>query len=124
MMMTVRDGKTYATALVLDREELDLSGLRAHCREYHQHRHPDPRRRRPGLPRSNADLAGWHWDQHHRYGSHSHTHRGPFTLVRNRRGSTVGQIARPLGWFTGREVWTKEQQQADWKARLAGKRQS
>ena len=110
------DGSSPRSPLVLDRDELDLTELRRHCRVYHQNRRPD-RRHGTRLPRSNADLAGWHWNQHHRYGIRSHSHRGPFVMVRDRYGRTVGQIARPRGWYTGEQVITREQQRAEWLAK-------
>lgn len=115
--MTTRDGSSYQAALILDRADLDLTQLRAHCREYHSH-HGPARRRGGGFPRSNADLAGWHWTQHHRYRPRSHTHRGPWAMVRDRWGRTTGQIARPLGWFTGQDVFTAEQQREEFRQRV------
>lgn len=104
-------GQSITQPLVLDgRDELDLSQLRAHCREYHSGRRPAGR----GMPRDNISLAGWHWSQHHRL-HQNHHHFGPFVLVRNARRSTVGQIARPLGWYTGQEVKTRKQLDAEWQ---------
>jgi hypothetical protein len=88
------------------RDELDLSQLRRHVRAMHQAH---------GIPRSNRDLAGWHARQHHRY-YQGHIHGGPFTLIRNARGSTIGQIPRPLGWYTGQDAKTREQVRAEWLA--------
>jgi hypothetical protein len=69
------------------------------------------------MPRANRDLASWHFRQHHRYGCRSHTHGGPYVLVRDARGSTAGQIARPAGWYTGAGTRTREQIDAEWRAR-------
>lgn len=106
-------GQSIRQPLILgSRDELDLTGLRRHCREYHSGRRPAGR----GMPRDNISLAGWHWSQHHRQ-HQDHHHFGPFVLIRNARGSTVGQIARPLGWYTGQDVVTREQLAAEWRER-------
>jgi len=92
-----RDGSTYDTAMLVTRESLDLSGLRKHCKA--DHRVPVGR----GWPRSNLDLAAVHARMHHRFPSHAHG--GPWVLIlRPGSRSTVGQIPRPLGWFTGQEA--------------------
>jgi hypothetical protein len=66
------------------------------------------------MRRSNADLAGWHWSVHFcRY--QAHIHRGPWVMVRDRYGRTTGQIARPLGWFTGQEPVAKAQLDAEFR---------
>lgn len=94
-------------------EELDLSAMRAHCRDNHKFRTGEK------VPRSNMDLAAWHARQHWRYGSSlAHIHRGPLTYVLRNRTSTTGQIARPLGWFTGDGVVTRAQLREEFHARL------
>lgn len=100
-------GDSYASPLRLSRDDLDLSGLRAHCRSVH----------REAPRRSNLDLASWHARQHHRLHL-SHYHRGPFTLIttpRNPRG--IGQIIRPLGNYTGQEMVTRAELAAGLRAR-------
>jgi hypothetical protein len=98
---SLRDGSTYASAMLVSREDLDLSELRRHCKA--EHHVP-----LTGWPRSNLDLAAAHARMHHRYRP-AHTHGGPWALItRPGRGitagqSTIGQIPRPLGWYTGRE---------------------
>jgi len=93
-----RDGSTYDTAMLVTRESLDLSGLRKHCKA--DHRVPVGR----GWPRSNLDLAAVHARMHHRQHP-SHTHGGLWVLIlRPGSRSTVGQIPRPLGWYTGQDV--------------------
>ena len=105
-------GQSPRQPLILDREDIGLIGLRRHVREHHAHAAIR------GIPRSNADLAAWHFRQHHRYRP-DHHHFGPFVLVRDSRGSTTGQIARPLGWYTGQECRTREQIAAEWRERSA-----
>ncbi len=103
---------------ILGPDDLDLSGLREHCRAMHKSRPLPGRRQGAGLPRSNADLAGWHWGQHWRYHL-GHLHFGPWTLVRSRHtGSTVGMITRPLGWWTGQDAVTREQLDAEFRERM------
>lgn len=101
-------GKSYASPLRLARDEVDVSGVRAHCREHH---------RSLTLPRKNTDVAAWHAGQHHRYHL-SHVHEGPWVVI-TRPGNPhgTGQIARPMGWYTGQEMVSRE----DLKNRLAGK---
>jgi hypothetical protein len=106
-----RDGSSYTRALVLGREELDLSALRAHCREHHGE----------APKRANLDLAAWHAGRHHRYTSaHGHIHGGPIVLIRGSRGHTTGQIARPLGWYTGQDMKTRAEVRDEWRARMSG----
>lgn len=98
---------SYSYPLILAREDLDLSGLRAHCRAHHA---------RPGrtLPRSNADLAGWHAAQHHRYGA-GHKHPDPpFVMIRLPGSGTFGQNPRPAGWYTGAGAVTPAQLRERW----------
>jgi hypothetical protein len=104
-------GQSPRQPLILDRGSLDLSALRRHVRE--QHSHAAIR----GIPRSNTDLAAWHFREHGRY-QPGHRHFGPFVLVRNSRGSTTGQTPRPMGWFTGQDVKTREQLAAEWHERF------
>lgn len=103
-------GSTLRNPLVLYAADLDLSGLRAHCREEH---------RAPTYPRANLDLAGWHASQHHRYRP-GHTHRDPpWVLIRHRTtGRTTGQLARPVGWYTGQGAVSREQGAAELPGRL------
>ena len=94
----VRDGSSYDQAMPVTRESLDLSGLRKHCKA--EHRVPLG----AGWPRSNLDLAAVHARMHYRYHP-SHTHGGPWVLVvRPGSRSTVGQIPRPQGWYTGQDA--------------------
>jgi len=104
-MRTVRDGSTSAKAALTDRASVDLSQLRNHCRAEHAPRHGQRH------PRSNADLSAWHAGQHHRYSSSTgHIHGGPWVLITQPgRASTAGQIARPLGWYTGQLAVTSAQ---------------
>jgi hypothetical protein len=116
--LTADAGQDPRQPLVLARDDLDLSGLRAHCREHHASAALRGQGRRgAGMPRSNRDLAAWHYRQHHRYGARGHRHGGPWVMVRDVRGRTVGQIARPLGWYTGQDVVTAEEDRAAWAAR-------
>lgn len=103
---------TYADPLLLDWSELNLSGLRAHCREQHGS---------PHYPRANLDLASWHARQHHQYGSRSHVHREPYVLLRDsrERRPAISQ-PRPLGWYTGQNDIPRDQLSAELRARLAG----
>jgi hypothetical protein len=106
-------GQNPRQPLILARDDLDLTQLRAHCREHHA---TGASRRR--MPRSNRDLAGWHFREHWRYGSsRKHRHRGPWMMVRDAQGRTTGQTPRPLGWYTGQDVVTAEQDRAAWAAR-------
>ena len=101
---------TYTDPDVIGRADLDVSAVRAHCREHHG----NPLH----LPRANGDVAAWHAREHHHRRT-SHIHRGRYTLVR-RDGDPrrpVGIMPRPLGWFTGRDVVTREQLTAEWRAR-------
>jgi len=94
----IRDGSTYDTAMPVNRESLDLGGLRKHCKA--EHRVPLG----AGWPRANLDLAAVHARMHHRYRP-SHTHGGLWVLItRPGRSSTVGQISRPMGWYTGQDA--------------------
>ena len=111
-------GQDIRQPLVLDRDQLDLSELRRHVREHHKPRFGET------IPRSNEHLAGWHHSKHHRQ-SPAHHHFGPFALVRRtgERGRPVGQIVRPLGWWTGQDVKTDQQLKDEWRAKhpLPGK---
>ena len=104
-------GQSITQPLILgSRDELDLTGLRAHVNEMHRHA------RIRGVPRSNRDLAVWHWAQHHRF-HQDHHHFGPFVLIKDSRGHTTGQITRPLGWWTGQDAKTRAELDAEWRAR-------
>ena len=101
-------GQSIRQPLIVPPADLDLSGLRAHMREHHL--------RRP-LARSNRTLASQHFNLHHRY-QQAHRHFGPFVLLRDENGRVpVAQIARPLGWFTGQGMKTREQLAAEWRER-------
>jgi hypothetical protein len=103
---------TYDDPDVLDRDELDLSHIRAHIRAGHRHA------ALKGIPRANRDLVPWHAEQHHRYGSHGHHHRGRFTVLLGRDGRVpVAKQPRPLGWFTGQESVSREQAAAEFRQR-------
>lgn len=106
---------------ILDPEDLDLSALREHCKAMHKADKIRGGRKGHGhgpMPRSNADLAAWHFGQHWRHGGIAHRHFGPWTLVRNRRTrSTTGHVSRPLGWFTGQFAKTRAQLDAEWRER-------
>ena len=110
-------GSSLRYPLIIDRDDLDLSELRAHCRGMH----------RGPMPRSNVDLSAWHSMRHHRYASGTgHTHRGPFVLVQrpsDHGRRPVGQLVWPLGHYTGQEPVTREQLNADFRARIAERRQ-
>lgn len=93
---------TYASPLLVPADELDLSAVRRHCQEHHAHA------ARNGLPRSNADVASWHAGQHYRNGGLSHVHQGPIVLITRPGRTTAGQTPRPLGWYTGQDMLTKE----------------
>jgi hypothetical protein len=111
-------GQSPRQPLILARDDLDLTELRAHCREHHAAAAIRGQGNRgAGMPRSNADLAAWHFRQHHRYGTRKHRHGGPWMMVRDAQGSTTGQTPRPLGWYTGQDVVTAEQDRAAWAAR-------
>src|SRR5207342_2078075 len=93
--------------ILASRDELDLAELRRHVLAMHvPHLIRRGRRLRP-VPRSNRDLAPWHYGQHHRY-SPNHIHGGPFVLIKDSYGSTTGQIPRPLGWYTGQDAKTRD----------------
>ncbi len=112
MAITAGDGSDMRHPQVLNPGDLDLSGLRAHCRAMHSHRGAR-------FPRSNLDLAGWHFNEHWRYHV-GHIHRGLWVLVRSRRtGLTVGQIPRPLGWHTGQEPVTRAELDRQFRERMA-----
>jgi hypothetical protein len=99
---------------IIDASELDLSALRAHCREMHAPRSGDRH------PRANKDLASWHWHRHFRYpGGIQHLHRGTATLIRSDGYVPAGQFAGPLGWFTGQDAITREQLRDELRARMA-----
>ena len=85
--------------------------LNAHLAEHHNGGKSRIRGRSAG--RTLRERASWHWNAHHRQ-HQGHHHFGPFVLVL-RNGSTVGQIPRPLGWFTGGEVKTRAQVAAEWR---------
>jgi hypothetical protein len=108
------EGQSIRQPLILDsRDELDLAELNAHIREHHAGGRS--RIRGHSAPRKLSERAAWHWGQHHRL-HQAHHHFGPFVLIKDRHGSTVGQIARPLGWYTGQEVKTRAELAAEWKA--------
>jgi len=115
-------GQDMRQPLVIDRDQLDLSELNAHIREHHHDGKSNIRGR--SAPYSLAQRAGWHASQHHR-SHHSHHHFGPFALVRRpgERHRPVGQIVRPLGWWTGQDVKTDQQLKDEWRAKhpLPGK---
>jgi hypothetical protein len=96
--------------ILASRDELDLSALRRHVTEMHGRHAPRVR-----VPRSNRDLAPWHFAQHFRY-YQGHLHGGPFVLIKDAYGRTIGQISRPLGWYTGQDAKTREQVKAEWLA--------
>jgi hypothetical protein len=102
-------GQSIRQPLIISREDIELDGLRQHCREHHRHAATIK------LPRANKDLPAWHWNQHHRYPG-AHSHFGPYVLVRDRYGSTTGQIPRPLGWFQGTDMKTRDELKAEWLA--------
>ena len=94
--------------------DLDLSGLRAHCREHHKLRFGE------SWPRSNRDLATWHARRHHRYSSAMpHIHRGIPTLIRRGGHTSPAGMARPLGWYTGQDMVTRTQLRVEMQARQA-----
>jgi hypothetical protein len=111
------DGRDLRHPQVINRDDLDLAGLRAHIKAMHRV-HPGGGRRRGGgpVPRANLLAAGWHWAQHFCM-TLSHRHEGPWTVVRDARGRTVGALPRPLGCWTGQEPVTREQDAAAWRAR-------
>jgi hypothetical protein len=117
-------GRDPRWPLVLaSRDELDLSELRRHVNEVHApHLLIRGGKRLRPVPRANRDLAPWHWGQHHRYHL-GHVHEGLFVLVRDDRGSTTGQIPRPLGWYTGQSAKDREQAAAEWLRRSQDRRQ-
>jgi hypothetical protein len=106
-------GESYGNPLRVARTDIDVSAVRAHCREHH---------RPVSLPRSNLDVAAWHAAQHHRYTSAiRHVHRGPWTIVTrpgNPRG--VGYRAHPMGWYTGQDMVTKAELDAEFRAKSRG----
>lgn len=108
-------GQSITQPLILDsQDELDLSQLNAHIRKFHGGGRSRIRGR--SAPRKLRERAPWHWDQHHRL-HQNHHHFGPFVLIKDSSGHTTGQIPRTLGWYTGQEVKTREQLDAEWKAR-------
>jgi len=116
-MTAAEAGSSLRTPLVVDRDDLDLSRLRAHCKAMHSRGWQG----KP-MPRSNRDLAAWHWNAHWRLNL-SHTHRPaenggpPWIMVRDRYGRTVGQTPRPRGWYTGEAPLTREQAAAEFRRR-------
>lgn len=104
-------GQSTRQPLIIDRDEVDVSKIRAHCKELHGYAAT------LHLPRSNADASAWHTRQHHRFRIAGHVHLGPWVLVRSSRGITTGQLARPLGWYTGQDVKTSAQLEAEWQER-------
>lgn len=114
--MTTAEPGTQRNPDILNPADLDLSGLRAHCRQDHK---------APHYPRSNLDLSGWHAREHHRRGLLGHVHRDPpWVLVRNRHtGLTVGQISRPVGYYTGQGAITRAELNAEIRARLSTRTQ-
>lgn len=110
---------TYADPVLLAVTDLDLSVLRAHCRDHHAS--GGQGNRGAGMPRSNRDLAAWHARQHGRHYL-GHVHRDPpYVLFPRRGGSTVGQIPRPLGWYTGLAPVTRAELRAELRTRLAAR---
>jgi hypothetical protein len=109
--LTVNAGQRYQQPLITTREQLamGLDELRAHVKAMHSGKFGQK------IPRSNTDLAAWHANEHFRFHL-GHIHRGPFVLVANARGSTVGVIARPLGNMTGELAVTREQLKAEFLA--------
>lgn len=113
----VTAGSDLKHPLIVDRDELDLSELRAHCKAMHH----------GPFPRSNMDLASWHARQHHRYHL-AHIHRGlAWVLVRrpsDRGRAPIGQIVRQMGNYTGQGAVTREQLNAELRERLARRKTS
>jgi hypothetical protein len=105
-----RPGDTYANPLRINRDQLDVSAVRAHFRAMHM-------RFGQTVPRANLDVASLHARDHHRHHL-DHIHRGPFTLVGTPHNPrAVGQIVRPLGDYTGQEPVTRAELKAEWQAR-------
>ena len=110
-------GQSIRQPWILTQDELaaairEAGVLNAHLAEYHNGGRSRIRGRSAG--RTLRERAAWHWDNHHR--SHQgHHHFGPFVLI-ERNGSTVGQIPRPLGWYTGEGVKTRAEVDAEWRA--------
>lgn len=108
-------GSDLQHPMIVDRDDLDLSELRAHCKTMHRRHLSDT------MPRSNRDLAAWHARQHHKYHL-DHIHRGLFVLVRqpsDHGRKPVGQIVRPLGNYTGQLAVTREELNAELRERIA-----
>lgn len=102
---------TYKDPDVLERDDLDLTGLRRHVRA--EHAFGAIR----GVPRSNHDLTAWHANQHHRY-QPRHIHRGRYVVILDRDGRRpVAGQPRPAGWFTGQESVSREQLDAESRQR-------
>lgn len=111
-------GQSTRQPLIISRDEVDVSKIRAHCKELHGYAAT------LHLPRSNADASAWHASQHHRFRIAGHVHLGPWVVMRNARG--IADLARPLGWYTGQDVKTSAQLEAEWQERarqLAAKKQ-
>lgn len=102
---------TYRDPQVLDRDEVDLSVIREHWRTAHR---GSVRR----TPRANTDLSAAHAREHHHHGMLDHSHRGPHVLIRRQGRPPVGQIPRPLGWYTGQDVLSREDARAELAAKL------
>lgn len=118
VLLTADLGQSVLQPLIVaGRGELDLTKLNAHITEWHAGGKSHIRGR--SAPRKLTERSSWHWGQHHRVG-HAHLHFGPIVLVRDTRGSTLGQIARPIGWFTGQEVKTKDQLNEEFRAAHGG----
>ena len=119
-MTAAEPGSSPRNPQTIDPSGLDLSGLRAHCREQHTHA---ANRSNGGLPRANLDLAAWHARQHHRYRPRHGHYDPPWVLVRSRHtGRTTGQTPRPIGWYTGQDAKSREQVRAEFVARMAARK--
>ena len=111
-------GQSIRQPLIATRDQvaIGLDELRAHCKEMHG----GTRLRGQGMPRANRALASWHSGQHRRYSSaQNHIHTGPFVLIADERGSTVGQIPRQLGYYTGEGAVTRDELRERFLARHA-----
>ena len=107
---------TYQNPDLVSRLDLDLSQLRKHFRAMHGMRQGRKE------PLRLLDLMAEHDRQHHRYRPRSHIHGGPYTIVRTRDGRRpAAVIPRPLGWFTGQDAITREEQRLRFLARVRSK---
>jgi hypothetical protein len=105
------DGSDPRAPMVIEREELDLSLLRAHCRQMH---------RQAGLPRANVALAGWHAREHHRRHL-DHVHRGLWVVIGWPSFLPAVEIARPMGWYTGQDPVSRAQVDEELRERLSSR---